>query len=74
MGGSEGILESSETLVAGSREGFGRSWVGFASFKIDLGRLCGPFRLMEVILNRFWNEFGAKMTSKTVPQGEKKTV
>ena len=48
------------------------SWVGFGSFKIDLGRLCGPFGLMEVILNRFWNEFGAKMPPKAVPQEEKK--
>ena len=74
LGCSEGILESSETLVAGSQKVFGRSWVGFASFKIDLERLFGPFGLTEVILNRFWNEFGAKMTPKTVPQGQKKMI
>ena len=58
--------------MAGFRKVFGRSWVDFASFKIDLECLFGPFGLAEVILNRFWNEFGAKMTPKTVPQGQKK--
>ena len=50
---------------------FGLSRVGFASFKIDLERLFRPFGLIEVILNRFWNEFGAKMEPKTVFQGKK---
>ena len=45
--------------------------MGFATFKIDLGRLLGPFGRVKVILNRVWTDFGAKMKPKISFQGEK---
>ena len=65
-------LESSATLLGASWAPLGHCWMGFATFKIDLGRLLGPLGRVKVILNGFWNDFGAKMKPKISFQGDKK--
>ena len=65
------VLESPRTPLVASCPTLGRSWAGFGSFKIDLGRLLKAFGRVKVILDPLWHDFGAKIAAKISSQGEK---